>query len=51
MQLENTLFGFCVVQIKPQLERLLRLSQGGLTKEIALTQVTDSFLFFPFAQS
>lgn len=38
MQLESTLFGIAIVQIKPQLERLLRLPQGGLTKEIQLTQ-------------
>ena len=39
MQLESTLFGICVVQIKPQLERLLRLPDDALTKEIQLTQV------------
>eukprot|EP00669_Euglena_mutabilis_P012933 TRINITY_DN7648_c0_g1_i1.p2 TRINITY_DN7648_c0_g1~~TRINITY_DN7648_c0_g1_i1.p2 ORF type:complete len:164 (+),score=62.96 TRINITY_DN7648_c0_g1_i1:408-899(+) len=38
MQLEGTLFGICVLQIKPQLERLLRLQPDALTKEIALTQ-------------
>uniref|UniRef100_A0A7S2RJ65 Uncharacterized protein n=1 Tax=Mucochytrium quahogii TaxID=96639 RepID=A0A7S2RJ65_9STRA len=38
MQLESTLFGVCVVQIKPQLEALLNLPQGALTKEIKLTQ-------------
>jgi hypothetical protein len=38
MQLESTLFGVCVVQIKPQLERLLRLPDDALTKEIQLTQ-------------
>lgn len=38
MQLESTLFGLCVVQIKPQLERLLRLPEDSLTKEIKLTQ-------------
>ena len=38
MQLESTLFGICVVQIKPQLERLLRLPDDSLTKEIKLTQ-------------
>ena len=37
MQLESTLFGVCVVQIKPQLERLLGLPEDGLTKEIRLT--------------
>lgn len=38
MQLESTLFGVCVVQIKPQLERLLKLDPDSLTKEIKLTQ-------------
>lgn len=38
MQLESTLFGICVVQIKPQLEKLLRIANDGLTKEIRLTQ-------------
>jgi hypothetical protein len=38
MQLESTLFACCVVQIKPQLEQLLCLPPGALTKEIALTQ-------------
>lgn len=38
MQLESTLFGVCVVQIKPQLEKLLKLDPDSLTKEIKLTQ-------------
>jgi hypothetical protein len=38
MQLESTLFGVCVIQIKPQLEKLLRLEPDSLTKEIKLTQ-------------
>eukprot|EP00339_Tiarina_fusa_P021804 CAMPEP_0117014176 /NCGR_PEP_ID=MMETSP0472-20121206/11550_1 /TAXON_ID=693140 ORGANISM="Tiarina fusus, Strain LIS" /NCGR_SAMPLE_ID=MMETSP0472 /ASSEMBLY_ACC=CAM_ASM_000603 /LENGTH=684 /DNA_ID=CAMNT_0004717671 /DNA_START=752 /DNA_END=2806 /DNA_ORIENTATION=- len=38
MQLESTLFAICVVQIKPQLEKLLRLPDDSLTKEIRLTQ-------------
>lgn len=38
MQLESTLFGVCVIQIKPQLEKLLRLPPDSLTKEIRLTQ-------------
>lgn len=38
MQLESTLFGVCVIQIKPQLERLLKLPADSLTKEIKLTQ-------------
>ncbi|CAK8998136.1 Uncharacterized protein SCF082_LOCUS5503 [Durusdinium trenchii] len=38
MQLESTLFGIVVVQIKPQLEQLLNLPVDSLTKEIKLTQ-------------
>lgn len=38
MQLESTLFAVVVIQIKPQLERVLNLSQDSLTKEIKLTQ-------------
>jgi hypothetical protein len=38
MQLESTLFGICVIQIKPQLEKLLKLKPDSLTKEIRLTQ-------------
>ena len=38
MQLESTLFGVCVIQVKPQLERLLNLDPDSLTKEINLTQ-------------
>jgi hypothetical protein len=38
MQLASTLFGVCVVQIKPQMERVLRLTSEALTKEIRLTQ-------------
>jgi hypothetical protein len=38
MQLESTLFGVCVIQIKPQLEKLLKLHPDSLTKEIQLTQ-------------
>ena len=38
MQLESTLFGICVIQIKPQLEKLLNLDNDSLTKEIQLTQ-------------
>src|SRR3990167_4431656 len=38
MQLASTLFGVCVLQIKPQLEKLLKLPSDGLTKEIRLTQ-------------
>ncbi len=38
MQLESTLFGVCVIQIKPQLEALLKLPPDSLTKEILMTQ-------------
>eukprot|EP00537_Pseudo-nitzschia_pungens_P011233 CAMPEP_0172393558 /NCGR_PEP_ID=MMETSP1061-20121228/10795_1 /TAXON_ID=37318 /ORGANISM="Pseudo-nitzschia pungens, Strain cf. pungens" /LENGTH=838 /DNA_ID=CAMNT_0013124663 /DNA_START=451 /DNA_END=2967 /DNA_ORIENTATION=+ len=38
MQLESSVLGICVIQIKPQLERLLNLPSGALTKEIRLTQ-------------
>jgi hypothetical protein len=45
MQLESTLFGVCVVQIKPQLEKVLRLSPDSLTKEIELNQnLLDLFI-------
>jgi len=38
MQLESSVFGVCVIQLKPQLEKLLGLPDGALTKEIKLTQ-------------
>ena len=38
MQLESTLFAMCVVQIKPQMEKLLNLPNESLIKEIKLTQ-------------
>eukprot|EP01063_Lacrimia_lanifica_P028422 TRINITY_DN414_c0_g2_i1.p1 TRINITY_DN414_c0_g2~~TRINITY_DN414_c0_g2_i1.p1 ORF type:complete len:1096 (+),score=281.01 TRINITY_DN414_c0_g2_i1:53-3340(+) len=38
MQLEATLFGVCVIQVKPQLEKVLNLPPDALTKEIKLTQ-------------
>jgi len=38
MQLEGSVFGVLIVQLRPQLERLLRLPADALTKEIALTQ-------------
>jgi len=38
MQLESTLFGVLVIQIKPQLEKVLNLAPDSLTKEIKLTQ-------------
>eukprot|EP01043_Picozoa_sp_COSAG02_P035900 COSAG02_NODE_2599_length_8448_cov_229.846568_4_plen_887_part_00 len=38
MQLASSVFGVCVVQLKPQLEALLGLDDDTLTKEIKLTQ-------------
>jgi len=38
MQLESSVFGVCVVQLKPQLEKLLRLPNGALSKEVQLTE-------------
>jgi hypothetical protein len=38
MQLESNTFAVVVIQIKPQLERVLNLHSGSLTKEIKLTQ-------------
>ena len=38
MQLENTLFGVLIINIKPQLEKILNLPEGTLTREIKLTQ-------------
>ena len=38
MQLQSTLFAFCIIQIKPALEKILNLPPGSLTKEIQLTQ-------------
>lgn len=38
MQLSSSVFGIAVIQIKPQLERLLGLPEDALTKEIRLTQ-------------
>jgi len=38
MQLESSVFGLCIIQLKPQLEKLLGLQSGSLTKEIQLTQ-------------
>eukprot|EP01094_Clydonella_sp_ATCC50884_P018414 TRINITY_DN3404_c0_g1_i2.p1 TRINITY_DN3404_c0_g1~~TRINITY_DN3404_c0_g1_i2.p1 ORF type:complete len:911 (+),score=440.16 TRINITY_DN3404_c0_g1_i2:171-2903(+) len=45
MQLESTLFAVCVVQIKPQMERVLNLPQHALTKEIRLSEdLIDLFI-------
>lgn len=38
MQLESSVLGICVIQIKPQLEDLLGLPHDSLTKEMKLTQ-------------
>lgn len=38
MQLEGTLFTVVVIQIKPQMERLLGLVDGSLTQEIELSE-------------
>jgi hypothetical protein len=38
MQLESSVLGICVIQIKPQLEELLGLPHDSLTKEMKLTQ-------------
>ncbi|MDP2434882.1 MAG: hypothetical protein Q8P67_04000, partial [archaeon] len=38
MQLESTLFGLLVIEIKPQLEKLLKLPPGSLSKQVQLTQ-------------
>lgn len=38
MQLESSVLGICVVQLKPQLEAVLALPPDSLTKEIRLTQ-------------
>jgi hypothetical protein len=38
MQLASSIFGVCVIQIKPQLEILLGLPRDSLTKQIKLTE-------------
>lgn len=38
MQLASTLFGIVVLQVKPQLEKVLKLPADSLSKEIKLTQ-------------
>jgi len=46
-QLSNTLFGFAILQIKPQLEKLLKLPVDCLQKEIKLTQeLLDLFITY-----
>ena len=45
MQLAATLFTVVIIQIKPQLEKVLGLAPHSLSKEIALTQtLTDLFI-------
>jgi hypothetical protein len=48
MQLESSIFGVCLIQLKPQLEKLLGLPPLSLTKEIQLTQDLMS-LFIDFS--
>lgn len=38
MQLASTMFGVVVLQVKPQLEKVLKLPADSLSKEIRLTQ-------------
>lgn len=38
MKLSSSIFGICVIQIKPQLELLLNAPDDSLTKEVELTQ-------------
>lgn len=45
MQMSHTLFGVCVIQVKPNVEQVLKLSPYSLDKEIRLTQdVMNVFL-------
>jgi hypothetical protein len=47
MQLSGSVFGLLVLQLKPQLEALLRLAPQALTKEIKLTQtLLDLFISY-----
>merc|ERR1719321_2038696 len=47
MQLEGSVFGVLVIQIKPQLEVLLNLPPGSLTKQIQLTEhLLDLFIAY-----
>jgi len=47
MQLGGTLFSVCVIQVKPQLERLLQLPIDSLSKEMKLTQdLLDLFITY-----
>jgi len=45
MQLDSSILGVCVIQIKPQLEKLLGLPQNSLTKEMKLAEdLTELFV-------
>jgi hypothetical protein len=44
MQLQSTLFGVLVLQVRPALERLLRLAPDALTREVALTRDLQQLL-------
>jgi hypothetical protein len=47
MQLESSVFAVCLIQLKPQLEMLLNLPDGSLSKEIKVTEDLMS-LFIDF---
>ncbi|VEU33662.1 unnamed protein product [Pseudo-nitzschia multistriata] len=45
MQLESSVLGVCIIQIKPQLEKLLGLPRDSLAKEMKLTEdLTELFV-------
>jgi len=45
MQLDSSILGVCVIQIKPQLEKLLGLPKDSLSKEMKLTEdLTELFV-------
>ena len=47
MQLESSLFGIVIIQIKPQIEKLLNLPYDSLTKEIQLYQdIMKLFIYY-----
>eukprot|EP01062_Namystynia_karyoxenos_P072273 TRINITY_DN682_c0_g1_i6.p1 TRINITY_DN682_c0_g1~~TRINITY_DN682_c0_g1_i6.p1 ORF type:complete len:982 (+),score=408.29 TRINITY_DN682_c0_g1_i6:116-2947(+) len=49
MQLASTVFGVLIIQIKPQMERLLNLPADSLTKEVELTQeLMEMFIKYQF---
>ena len=41
MQLSSSLFAVAVIQIKPNMERLLKLDPGSLTKEVKVRFLLD----------